>query len=194
MAGFGSQANLCKTECYRMCRHCTKETVGRKRFDRTASATIPLTYSFPSPHPTALLSYSKMSASRGEATEIEGQPVSLSEQEFAVLRQTIASRGTTRMVLLPVTLIGWSALSLLLLLFSEVPLAALLPSPCWSAASKPSTHSTLASNASAATSRSFTKRATTRHAGKRRRCPSDRHSLAGESTPSSPSSSSALLS
>jgi hypothetical protein len=53
--------------------------------------------------------------------------VSLSEQEFTVLRQTIASRGTTRMVLLPVTLIGWSALSLLLLLFSEVPLAALLP-------------------------------------------------------------------
>ena len=31
------------------------------------------------------------------------------------------------MVLLPVTLIGWSALSLVLLLFSEVPLAALLP-------------------------------------------------------------------
>ena len=53
--------------------------------------------------------------------------MSLSEQEFTVLRQTIASRGTTRMVLLPVTFIGWSALSLLLLLFSEVPLAALLP-------------------------------------------------------------------
>jgi hypothetical protein len=52
--------------------------------------------------------------------------VSLSEQEFAVLRRTIASRGTTRMVLLPVTLIGWSALSLLLLLFREVPLASLV--------------------------------------------------------------------
>lgn len=51
--------------------------------------------------------------------------MSLSEQEFAALRRTIASRGTTRMVLLPVTLIGWSALSLLLLLFSELPLAAL---------------------------------------------------------------------
>jgi hypothetical protein len=52
--------------------------------------------------------------------------VSLPDQEFAVLRETIASRGTTRMVLLPVTLIGWSALSLLLLLFSEVPLGSLL--------------------------------------------------------------------
>jgi hypothetical protein len=53
--------------------------------------------------------------------------VSLSEHEFAALRQTIASRGTTRMVLLPVTLIGWSSLSLLLLLFSALPLASLLP-------------------------------------------------------------------
>jgi hypothetical protein len=53
--------------------------------------------------------------------------VSLSETEFLVLRQTIASRGTTRMVLLPVTLIGWSALTLVLLLFSDVPLASLLP-------------------------------------------------------------------
>ena len=52
--------------------------------------------------------------------------MSLPDTEFAVLRQTIASRGTTRMVLLPVTLIGWSTLSLLLLLFSEVPLASLL--------------------------------------------------------------------
>ncbi len=53
-------------------------------------------------------------------------PVSLSETEFAALRQTIASRGTTRMVLLPITLIGWSALSLLLLLFSGVPVGCLL--------------------------------------------------------------------
>jgi hypothetical protein len=52
--------------------------------------------------------------------------VSLSETEYAALRQTIASRGTTRMVLLPVTLIGWSALSLLLLLFSELPVASLI--------------------------------------------------------------------
>ena len=52
--------------------------------------------------------------------------MSLPDTEFAVLRQTIASRGTTRMVLLPVTLIGWAALSLLLLVFSEVPVASLL--------------------------------------------------------------------
>jgi hypothetical protein len=52
--------------------------------------------------------------------------VSLSEAEFAALRHTIASRGTTRMVLLPVTLIGWSGLSLLLLLFSDIPIASLV--------------------------------------------------------------------
>jgi hypothetical protein len=51
----------------------------------------------------------------------------LSEAEFTVLRRTIASRGTTRMVLVPVTLIGWAALSLALLLFSDLPVAALLP-------------------------------------------------------------------
>jgi hypothetical protein len=46
-----------------------------------------------------------------------------SETEFAVLRHTIASRGTTRMVLVPVTFIGWAALSLSLLLFSDLPVA-----------------------------------------------------------------------
>lgn len=50
----------------------------------------------------------------------------LGETEFAVLRQTIASRGTTRMVLLPVTLIGWAALTLALILFAELPVASLL--------------------------------------------------------------------
>ena len=52
--------------------------------------------------------------------------MNLPETEFAVLRQTIASRGTTRMVLLPVTLIGWSALNLLLLSFTPLPVASLL--------------------------------------------------------------------
>jgi hypothetical protein len=52
--------------------------------------------------------------------------MTLSEAEFVALRQTIASRGTTRMVLLPVTLVSWSGLTLLLLLFSELPVAALL--------------------------------------------------------------------
>jgi hypothetical protein len=50
----------------------------------------------------------------------------LQEAEFAVLRQTIATRGTTRMVLLPVTILGWAALTLAVLLYSEVPIAALL--------------------------------------------------------------------
>jgi hypothetical protein len=54
------------------------------------------------------------------------EPMTLSEAEFVALRQTIASRGTTRMVLLPVTLVSWSGLTLLLLLFSELPVAALL--------------------------------------------------------------------
>jgi hypothetical protein len=52
--------------------------------------------------------------------------VSLSELEFAALRQAIAARGTARMVLLPVTLIGWSALLLLLLIFSGPPVAAVV--------------------------------------------------------------------
>jgi hypothetical protein len=51
----------------------------------------------------------------------------LSETEFSVLRQTIAWRGTTRMVLVPITLIGWAALGLILLLFSELPVAVLFP-------------------------------------------------------------------
>jgi hypothetical protein len=48
------------------------------------------------------------------------------ETEFEVLRKTIASRGTTRMVLLPVTLLGWATLTLVLLLFAELPVASLL--------------------------------------------------------------------
>jgi len=50
----------------------------------------------------------------------------LAETEFAVLRQTIAARGTTRTVLLPVTILGWAALTLVLLLFAELPIASLL--------------------------------------------------------------------
>ena len=34
--------------------------------------------------------------------------MSLTESEYRVLRQTIASRGTVRMVLLPATLLGWA--------------------------------------------------------------------------------------
>jgi hypothetical protein len=58
----------------------------------------------------------------------ENRPMSsrFAETEFEVLRKTIASRGTTRMVLLPVTLLGWAALTLVLLLFAELPVASLL--------------------------------------------------------------------
>jgi hypothetical protein len=51
--------------------------------------------------------------------------MSLPESEFSILRQTIASRGTTRVVLLPVTLLGWAALACQLLFVSDVPLASL---------------------------------------------------------------------
>jgi hypothetical protein len=52
--------------------------------------------------------------------------VTLSEQEYVVLRQTIASRGTTRIVLLPVIFLGWAGLTLVILLFGQLPVAALL--------------------------------------------------------------------
>jgi hypothetical protein len=34
--------------------------------------------------------------------------MSLTESEYTALRHTIASRGTARMTLLPVTVIGWA--------------------------------------------------------------------------------------
>jgi hypothetical protein len=53
--------------------------------------------------------------------------MSLHESEFTVLRQTIANRGTVRVVLLVVTLLGWSALTVVLLLFSTLPVASVYP-------------------------------------------------------------------
>jgi hypothetical protein len=50
----------------------------------------------------------------------------LSIAEFEALRQTIAARGTVRMVLLPVTLLGWAALALAILLFGDYPVATLI--------------------------------------------------------------------
>lgn len=50
---------------------------------------------------------------------------SLLDHEFSALRQTISRRGTARMVLIPITILGWAALSLQVLLFSNLPLAAL---------------------------------------------------------------------
>ena len=51
----------------------------------------------------------------------------MNDNEFGVLRQTVAGRGTARVILLPVTLLGWAALAVTLVLFSELPVAALLP-------------------------------------------------------------------
>ena len=52
--------------------------------------------------------------------------MSLPEVEFASLRQTIAMRGTVRILLLPVTLVGWSLLAGALVLFNDLPVGALL--------------------------------------------------------------------
>ena len=54
-------------------------------------------------------------------------PNSRADAEFNVLRQTIAWRGTARMVLIPVTFIGWAALSLILVTWGGHPFAALFP-------------------------------------------------------------------
>ena len=53
--------------------------------------------------------------------------MSLPEIEFTVLRRTIALRGTTRMVLFPVTMLGWAVLAMVVLTFAEAPLASLFP-------------------------------------------------------------------
>ena len=53
-------------------------------------------------------------------------PVSLTEAEYTVLRQTIATRGTVRMVLLPITLLGWSALVLAIFIVGGFPVASLV--------------------------------------------------------------------
>jgi hypothetical protein len=53
--------------------------------------------------------------------------MSLSEAEFVILRRTIATRGTVRMILLPVSILGWAALALTVLTVTETPLAALFP-------------------------------------------------------------------
>jgi hypothetical protein len=51
--------------------------------------------------------------------------MSLTELEFAALRQTIATRGTMRVALVPITFLGWATLAAVLLLFSDLPVAAI---------------------------------------------------------------------
>lgn len=53
--------------------------------------------------------------------------MNLSASEFTVLRQTIAARGTARIVLVPVTIAAWAILAAVLLTFPPLPLAVLLP-------------------------------------------------------------------
>ena len=51
--------------------------------------------------------------------------MNLTDSEFAVLRQTIASRGTARIVLFPVTVLGWAALAAALTLVGGSPVTSL---------------------------------------------------------------------
>lgn len=53
--------------------------------------------------------------------------MSLTESEFTALRATIASRGTARMVIVPVVVIGWASLAIIVVLFGDLPVAALPP-------------------------------------------------------------------
>lgn len=53
--------------------------------------------------------------------------MSLTESEFIALRQTIASRGTVRMTLIPAIFIGWAFLAGALSILGRSPAAALFP-------------------------------------------------------------------
>lgn len=53
--------------------------------------------------------------------------MSLTESEFTALRSTIASRGTVRMVLVPIVVIAWASLAIIVVLFGDLPVAALPP-------------------------------------------------------------------
>jgi hypothetical protein len=51
--------------------------------------------------------------------------MSLTESEYTALRQTIASRGTTRMTLIPVIFIGWGLLAGTLSILGRTPITSL---------------------------------------------------------------------
>ena len=51
--------------------------------------------------------------------------MSLTESEYTALRHTIASRGTARMTLLPVTVIGWALVAGTLTVIGGTPAASL---------------------------------------------------------------------
>jgi hypothetical protein len=66
---------------------------------------------------------SKIDASRAE----KEMRLTIRDYEYRELRRTIAIRGTVRIVLVPLTFVWWAGLSLVLVLFSELPVAALFP-------------------------------------------------------------------
>jgi hypothetical protein len=53
--------------------------------------------------------------------------MSVTESEFTALRATIASRGTARMVLVPIVVLGWASLAIVVVLLGDLPVAALPP-------------------------------------------------------------------
>jgi len=53
--------------------------------------------------------------------------VTTRELEFEVLRQTIAARGTVRPVVFLAAVLGWSAAVVVLLLYADLPVAAVVP-------------------------------------------------------------------
>ena len=53
--------------------------------------------------------------------------MSLTDTEFAVLRATISTRGTVRIALLPLTVLGWATVSAALLVFADVPATVIFP-------------------------------------------------------------------
>jgi len=55
------------------------------------------------------------------------RPAELRVAEFTALRRAIAARGTARIVIAPLAVAVWAALTLTLVLLSDVPLATLLP-------------------------------------------------------------------
>ena len=82
------------------------------------------------PMPAAPLAAARTSGDHGAAHPSAAWAmlcaVALSDTEYAVLRQTIATRGTVRIALLPVTLIGWGALMLVILTVGDFPVASLV--------------------------------------------------------------------
>jgi hypothetical protein len=53
--------------------------------------------------------------------------MSLPEVEYRALRETIATRGTVRIVLFPVTFVAWSLVAVTLLLLGPIPVGSVFP-------------------------------------------------------------------